>query len=66
MSKIRKALVAAAGSGVTALLAALGASLTDGHLTGAEVGTSIGAALLAAAAVGRTVWAVPNSPPSGP
>lgn len=62
MNKIRKALVAAAGSAVTALVAGLGTSLSDGHLTGPEIGISVGAALLAAAAIGRTVWAVPNAP----
>jgi hypothetical protein len=65
MGKIRKALWAAAGTGVTAVLASLGTGLADGHLTGTEVGVSVGAGLLAAAAVGRTVWAVPpNDPPS--
>lgn len=62
MNTIRKALVAAAGTGVTAIAASLGASLSDGHLTGAEVGISVGAGLLAAAAVGRAVWTVPNDP----
>ena len=62
MTKIRKALAAAAGSAITALAAGLGTSLSDGKLTAAEVGISIGAALLAAAAVGRTVWTVPNDP----
>jgi hypothetical protein len=61
---IRKALIAAAGSAATALVAGLGTALVDdGALTGAEVGISVGAGLLAAAAVGRTVWAVPNSEP---
>lgn len=61
MNTIRKALVAAAGTAATALVSGLGTALVDdGALTGAEVGISVGAALLAAAAVGRTVWAVPN------
>lgn len=66
MNTIRKALVAAAGSAVTALILGLGTSLLDGALTGAEVGVSIGGALLAAGAVGRTVWAVPNDPATPP
>lgn len=63
MDTIRKALVSAAGAAGTALVAGLGTGLVnDGALSGAEVGVSIGTALLAAAAVGRTVWAVPNDP----
>lgn len=61
---IRKALVGAAGSAATALVAGLGTGLIeDGALSLAEVGTSVGLALLAAAAVGRTVWSVPNADP---
>lgn len=61
MNTIRKALAAAAGSAATALVAGLGSSLVDdGILTAPEVGISIGLALAAAAAIGRTVWAVPN------
>lgn len=61
MNKIRKALVAAGGSAATALVAGLGTALvTDGVLTGPEVGISVGLGLAAAAAVGRTVWVVPN------
>jgi hypothetical protein len=61
MSTIRKALYAAGGSAVTALVSGLGTALVDdGVLTGPEVGISVGAALLAAAAVGRTFWRVPN------
>lgn len=60
MNTISKALYAAGGSAVTALLTGLGTALVDdGAITGAEVGISVGAALLAAAAVGRTVWASP-------
>ena len=67
MKTIRKALVAAGGSAATALLAGLAAGLTDGHLTLSEGGTAVGLALAAAAAVGRTVWAVPNEDsPQGP
>lgn len=60
MSKIRKAVVAAVGTGLTTVVGALGASLSDGHLSGDEIGIAVGAGLVAAAAVGRTVWAVPN------
>lgn len=62
MNKIRKALVAAAGSGGTALVASLGFGLADGHLSGAEVLIAIGAACTAAAAVGAATWRVPNDP----
>lgn len=62
MNAISKALYAAGGAAVTALVTGLGTALVDdGALTAPEVGVSIGAALLAAGAVGRTVWAVPNS-----
>ena len=61
MNKIRKALTAAAGSAVFALLGGLGVGLSDGHLTGSEVEIALGAAATAAAAVGRTVWRVPNN-----
>ena len=44
---------ASAALGVT-LIGALGASLSDGSLTGQEVGVSVGAALVAAAAVWKT------------
>ena len=57
----RKALVAAGGSAATALVAGLGLALSDGNLTLAEVGVAAGVALTAAAAVGRTVFSVPNA-----
>lgn len=57
---IRKALVAAGGSGVTAFLAGLGAGFSDGHLTTGELGIALGAGLVAAAAVGRATFQVPN------
>lgn len=69
MKTIRKALAAAAGSAATALVIGLGSSLSDGNISPAEVGISLGGALLAAGAVGRTVWAVPNNdaqPPAAP
>lgn len=61
MSKIRKALVAAAGSAGTALVGGLGFALADGRLTGHEVLAAIGLACTAAAAIGATVWRVPNA-----
>ena len=57
---IRKALAAAAGSAVVAILAGLGAGLSDGHLTGPEAAIALGAGLTAAAAVGRATWRIPN------
>lgn len=58
---IRKALVAAAGSAVTALVLGIGGGYADdGHLSHAEAGFAVGAALLAAGAVGKTVYQVPN------
>jgi hypothetical protein len=60
MSTIRKAIAAAAGSAATALVIGVGTSLLDGHLTLPELAASVGGALLAAGAVGRTVWAIPN------
>lgn len=62
MNKIRKALVAAAGSAATALVGGFGFALSDGNLTAEECLVSLGLACAAAAAVGRTVWAVPNTP----
>lgn len=61
MSKIRKALIAAAGSAGTALVGGIGFALADGNLTLNEVLVAAGLACAAAAAVGRTVWAVPNA-----
>lgn len=58
---IRKAVAAAVGTGLTTVAGAIGASLADGKLTLPEVGIAVGAGLVAAAAVGRTVWKVPNS-----
>lgn len=60
LGTIRKSLTAAAGVGVTTLVGTLGASMADGNLTAPEFLVSLGAALAAAAAVGRTVWAIPN------
>jgi hypothetical protein len=57
---IRKALVAAAGSAATALVLGLGTGLMDGDLKEPEVLVAIGGALLAAGAVGRATWRVPN------
>jgi hypothetical protein len=60
MKKIRKALVAAGGSAATALVGGFGFALADGDLTGKEVLAAIGLACTAAAAIGSTVWKVPN------
>ena len=62
MTKIRKALAAAAGSALTALLGGFGFALADGNLTGKEALAALGLACAAAAAVGRTVWRIPNDP----
>ena len=64
MNQIRKALIAAAGSGATALVGGLGFALSDGSLTGKEALVAVGLACTAAAAIGRTVWRVPNAPVS--
>lgn len=60
-AQMRKALVAAGGSGATAFLAALGAGFSDGRLTATEAGIALGAALVAAATVGRATFQVTNA-----
>lgn len=53
-AEVRKAAVAAAG-----VFAALGVVLTDGHISGTEVGV-----LATAVAAAFGVWRVPNDKPS--
>lgn len=55
LAKIRKALVAAAGTAA----ATLGGLLLDGNLTGPEVLFSLGTGL----AIGFGAWRVPNARP---
>ena len=58
---IRKALTAAAGAGVFALIGAGGAALSDGEVTGADVLIAVGVSLTAAAATGRATFATRNT-----
>lgn len=57
----RKALVAAAGAALFAVLAGLGAGLSDGDLDAGEALTALGAGATAAAVVGRATFVVPNA-----
>lgn len=63
MKQIRKSLIAAAGSAVTALVGGFGFALADGNLTANEALAAVGLACAAAAAIGRATWAVPNAEP---
>lgn len=64
MSKIRKAIVAGVGAGLSAGLGALITTLTNGgQVNEQSVAAALGVAIAAAIGAGRLVWRVPNAQP---
>lgn len=59
ISRIRKAVVAGVGAGITA---GLGALVAAGALTRDELTKAVGVAVAGGAAVAWTTWRVPNEP----
>lgn len=59
-ARIRKAVIAGVGAGVSAGVAMLPQVLQDGAVTAQEVGLIAGALAAAFAAVGWATWKVPN------
>ena len=61
-ARIRKAVIAGVGAGVSAGVAMLPQVLQDGAATAQEVGLVAGAFAAALATVGWATWKVPNQP----
>lgn len=64
-AKIRKAVIAGFGAGVTAFIGALSTVLADGKFDGAgDLGWVVGSVLVAAVTVGWATYRLPNAPVS--
>lgn len=63
LARIRKAVIAGVGAGVTAGIGALSTVFQDGRISTQELGAVVGAVLVAAAVTGYATFKVPNADP---